>query len=98
MKILGSVILWLVIFIAAFVVPRFIEPTGSGFTRGTNRLPIVFGLHCLGFIFALFSAGLTYKSQREITKWLLVVGFTPITVDILLIVLLVLFFVGALIS
>lgn len=98
MKILGLVILWLVIFIAAFVAPRFIEPTDSGFTRGMNRLPVLFGLHCFGFILALFTAGLSYSSRTRIAKWLLVVGFAPITIDVLLIVLLVLFFVGAVIS
>ncbi|MEW5958942.1 MAG: hypothetical protein AB1801_14515 [Chloroflexota bacterium] len=98
MKILGLGILWLVIFLAAFVVPRFIEPTGSGFTRGMNRLPLLFGLHCFGFILALFTAGLTYSSRAKIAKWLLGVGFAPITIDVLLIVLLVLFYVGTIIS
>lgn len=98
MKILGLVILWLVIFIAAFVVPRFIEPTGSGFTRGMNRLPVLFGLQCLGFILALLTAGLTYSGRAKIAKWLLVAGFVPITIDVLLVVLLVLFYIGAIIS
>lgn len=98
MKILGLVILWLVIFIAAFVVPRFIEPTDSGFTRGLNRLPALFGLHCLGFVLALFTAGLTYSSRAKIAKWLVIAGFTPIIIDVLLILLLMLFYVGAIIS
>jgi hypothetical protein len=81
-----------------FVVPRFIEATGSGFTRGTNRLPVLFGLYCFGFILALFTAGLTYNSRAKITKWMLVIGFTPITIDILLILLLMLFYIGTIIS
>lgn len=98
MKILGLVLLWLVLFFAAFVAPRFIEPTGSGFTRGTNRLPLLLGLHCFGFILAIFTAWLTYSSREKIAKWLLVAGFAPITIDALLIVLLVLFYVVAIFS
>jgi hypothetical protein len=98
MKILGLAILWLVVFIAAFVIPRFIEPTGSGFTRGMNRLPFVFGLHFFGLILALISAGITYSSRAKITRWLLVVGLAPITIDVLLVILLVLFYAGAIIS
>lgn len=98
MKILGLAILWLVTFITAFILPRFIEPTGSGFTRGMNRLPVLIGLHCLGFILALFTAGMTHRNRAEIARWLLLTGFAPITIDILLIVILVIFYVGAIIS
>ena len=84
MKILMLVLLWIVIFILAFVAPRFIEPTGSGFTRGTNRLPALMGLHCVAFLVALVTAALSYRSRAELGKWLLAVGFVPLAVDLLL--------------
>jgi hypothetical protein len=97
MKILGLVGIWVVIFISAFVVPRFIEPTGSGFTRGMNRLPFVFGLHGLGFLVALFTAGLSYSSRAKIAKWLFITGFIPISIDVLLVALILVFYGGAII-
>jgi hypothetical protein len=98
MKILGLVLFWAVIFGMAFIVPRFIEPTGSGFTRGTNRLPAVLGLHCFGFLVALFTAGLTLRSKAEITKWLLFTGFMPLVIYLLLIGVVVVVYVGAIIT
>ncbi len=90
-RVLSLGLTWIVLFSLAFVVPRFIEPTGSGFTRGTNRLPVVFGLHCLSFIVALITAVLTYRSKAEIDKWLVVVGFTPLILSLLLIIFVVVF-------
>lgn len=97
-KILGLVLFWLVMFITSFLAPRLIEPTGSGFTRGTNRLPLLLGLQCISFVLALFSAGLTYSHRAKIAKWLLVAGFAPITIDVLLVVLVVLFYGISIIS
>ncbi len=85
-KILSLGLTWIVLFSLAFVVPRLIEPTGSGFTRGMNRLPVIFGLHCLSFIVALITAALTYRSKAEIGKWLVVVGFAPLVFSLLLII------------
>lgn len=96
-KILAIVLFWLVIFVAAFVVPRLIEPIGSGFTRGTNRLPLLLGLQCFGFIVALVSAGFTYKNRAKITKWMVVAGFAPLSIDVIFVVLMVLFYGGSII-
>lgn len=88
-KILGLVLFWLLIFVAAFVVPRFIEPTGSGFTRGYNRMPLVFGFQCFGVLLALIAAGLTYKNRTKITKGMIVTGFAPLSIYVLVVLLIV---------
>lgn len=98
MKILGLVLFWAIIFGMAFIVPRFIEPTGDGFTRGINRLPALLGLHCLGLIIAIFTAGLTVRTRKEIAKWLLFAGFAPLAIDLLLIGLVVVLYAGAMIT
>lgn len=98
MKIIVLVLVWLVVFIAAFAVPRFIEPTGSGFTRGMNRLPALAGLHCLGLILALGSAGLAFRTRVEIAKWLVVTGFVPLAVDLLLIGFIVMTHIAAMVG
>lgn len=92
------VVVWAFIFAAGFVLPRFIEPTGDGFTRGTNRLPYVFALHCLGLIIAIITAGVALRTKAEIAVWLLLTGFVPLVVYILMIGLLLVVFSGAMFS
>jgi hypothetical protein len=67
-----------------FIAPRFTDPT-----HGLNQLPAIFGLFCLAFLVAVFTAVLGYQSRAEIGKWHLLIGFIPLTVDLLLIILLV---------
>jgi hypothetical protein len=98
MKILLLVLVWLVIFVAGFLAPRLVEPTGSGFTRGINRLPYFMGLHCVGFIIAAVTAALSYNSRAELAKWLLITGFGPLVVYILFIGLIFVVYAGAIIS
>ena len=98
MKILGMVFVWALIFVAAFIVPRFIEPTGSGFTRGMNRMPVILGMHCVGFVVAVLIAVYTTHSMSKLAKWLFVTGFAPPAVYGLMVVLLIVVYVGAIIS
>jgi hypothetical protein len=97
-KVLILVFIWIVLFSLAFILPRFIEPSGDGFTRGLNRLPAAFGLHCLGFLVALFTAALSYRARAAIKKWLLVVGFGPLVADLLLFMVLLFGLLAALLS
>jgi hypothetical protein len=89
MKILIPAVIWLVVFVSAFLVFQIIEPTGSGFTRGTNRLPPFFGLQCLAFVIALVTAFLAFRSRGEVAGWQVVTGFAPLVIHSLLIVLVV---------
>lgn len=98
MKILGLVIIWLVIFGLAFVAPRLIEPTGSGFTRGLNRLPAFFGMHCLSFILAIGTAIFTFRTRSDLTKFLLISGFTPLAINLLFVVVVVGIYLAAMVD
>jgi hypothetical protein len=98
MKIIAMVLVWGVVFAAGFILPRFIEPTGDGFTRGLNRLPYFFTLHCLGFIVAVVTAALSFNSRAELSKWLQFTGFVPLLAYFLLIGLVVVVYIGAMIS
>jgi hypothetical protein len=84
MKILTLVLIWIVILGLIFIAPRFTDPT-----HGLNQLPTIFGLFCLAFLVAVFTAVFGYRSRAEIGKWLLLIGFIPLAVDLLLIILLV---------
>ena len=95
MKILILVAVWVVLFILSFVVPRLIEPTGDSFTRGMNRLPAAIGLQCLAFCVAAVTAGLSFATRKELANWILVAGFIPLAVEILLIADLFVILVGA---
>ena len=37
-QVIGILLLWAAVFVASFVVPVFIEPTGEFYMRGLNRL------------------------------------------------------------
>jgi hypothetical protein len=89
MKILIFALIWAVVLSLAFIIPRSIEPTGDGFTRGANRLPATLGLHCLSFLLALFIAGWSYRTRADIDTWLLMAGFAPLLISILAVMLLV---------
>ena len=95
MKILILVAVWAVIFALGFVVPQLIPATGDSFTRGMNRLPAAIGLQCLGFCVAVVTAGLSFATRKELAKWLLVTGFIPLAVEILLIGFILVILVGA---
>jgi hypothetical protein len=69
---------WLAFFIAAFVVPQYIEPTGEGFTRGTNRLPYVLGLHLAAVGLALAAAWHTRVQKKSIPVAVVWVGYAPL--------------------
>ena len=97
MKILVLVAVWVVIVVLAFVVPRLIPATGDSFTRGMNRLPVVVGLQCLGFCVAVVTAGLSFATRKELAKWLLVTGFVPLAIEILMITFVIVILVGAMV-
>ena len=95
LKIILLVLLWGVVFVLSFVLPRFIEPTGSGFTRGMNRLPALFGLQCLALLVAIGTAALGYRSRAELSRLLLAAGFFPLALHLLLIIFVVGFYLAA---
>lgn len=95
MKILILVAVWALFFVSGFVVPRFIPPTGEMFTRGLNRLPAIIGLQCLAFGMAVVTAGLSFATRKELARWMLVTGFVPLAIEILLIVFVTVILVGA---
>lgn len=94
MKILVMVLVWAIIFATGFVLPRFIAPTGDGFTRGMNRLPYFLGLHCLGLLTAIVTAGMTLRAKADIAGWLLLTGFIPLAAYFLMIGLFVVVYAG----
>ncbi|MDM8529861.1 hypothetical protein QUF63_01720 [Anaerolineales bacterium HSG25] len=98
MKTFILTIVWLIITVLAFSVPLFIDPTGTGFTRGTNRLPLIMALHGLAFLVALFSAGSSYRARSETKGWLVALGFVPLGLELLFVILIVLVLLGAVAS
>jgi hypothetical protein len=96
MKILILVLVWIILLRLAFSLPRLIEPAGDGFTRGLNRLPAILGLHGLGLVVAVVTAVLSYRARAGLKKWLLLAGFGPLVIEILLVMLLLLSLLAAL--
>ena len=72
------VVVALVAVIASFIAPRFIAPTGDGFTRGLNRLPLFFGLQLLGFLAGLTSAVITANNKARLSSTMRRLGYVPL--------------------
>lgn len=47
-------VIWLIVYIASFVMFASVEPTGSGFTRGLNRVSVLFGWQISAGLIGLF--------------------------------------------
>lgn len=92
MKIPRSVIiillLWVVVFALAFIVPRFTAATGDSFTRGWNRIGLFFLWQCGAFILAVVSAvqAWTVLRSQKVMRW---VSSIPMIIHLLMILLVV---------
>ncbi len=85
---LSLLLMWGLLFVISFIAPRFIAPSGDGFTRGLNRLSAFFFWQLGAFIIAIalgISAWTGLKSQKGL-KWLC---STPLALHLLSVVLVV---------
>lgn len=80
--------LWLFCLVMAFNIPNVIAPTGEGFTRGANRLPLILTLHGLAFGLAIYQVRRTMSEWSQFKLLNGVLGFLPITTQFILVLLL----------
>ena len=73
-----ALLIWLVLLTLALVIPNFIQPEGSSFVRGMNRLVPSFWLQVIGFLIAGWTCVVTFRTRTELTTWLRISGFVPI--------------------
>ncbi|MEZ4652084.1 MAG: hypothetical protein R3E12_00355 [Candidatus Eisenbacteria bacterium] len=80
--------LWLALFAASFYLPRLIEAEGTGFTRGSNRIPVMIALHGAALVIALLCTANGLRAKRAGTRgaWM---GFVPLGVELVLLFVLV---------
>jgi hypothetical protein len=69
---------WIAILAVSAIIPFFIAPTGSSFTRGLNRLEPSLWLQLFGFLVAAWSARTTLRCRASLPKSLGVFGFVPL--------------------
>lgn len=76
--------IWVLVFILSFILPRFLEPTGDGFTRGLNRLGAMFIWQTVALCIAVVTAVLakTKLSERTLLRRLC---YGPVLVHVLLV-------------
>ena len=79
------VLVWGLIFIAAFVFRALMEPTGDGYTHGANRAVAFVTWHFFGFLVALVAAWLTQRGRAQLSRGMQFLGYIPLLIDILLI-------------
>ena len=67
---------WVILFALSFILPRTVEATGDGFTRGLNRLSIFFGWQIAAFVVAILTALLSWRRSKpqHRFKW---AGYIP---------------------
>lgn len=86
--------LWLVLFVVAVVAMRATEPVGSGFTRGLNRVGVFFQWQAASFAAALLCFAVTRAARARLGRGLRRLGYAPLVIDLTLLGLLVLLYVG----
>jgi len=87
--------LWLALFVVAVVAMRATEPVGSGFTRGLNRVGAFFQWQAASFAVAVACFAVTRAARERIGPGLRRLGYAPLVIDLTLLGLLVLLYLGA---
>jgi hypothetical protein len=76
---------WLVLFLASFVVLQMTPPTGDGVTRGLNRIASFMTWQGAAFGLAMVGALLTYRFGGTSGKYGKLVGYVPLSLSVFLI-------------
>ena len=84
--------LWLALFVLGVVLARATEPTGDGFTRGLNRVGVLFQWKGLSFLAGLAAAVVTRSARERLGRGLRRLGYAPLAIDFALLALLVLLY------
>jgi len=87
--------LWLALLVVAVVAMRATEPVGSGFTRGLNRVGVFFQWQAASFTAAVVCFAVTRSAREQIGPGLRRLGYAPLVIDLTLLGLLVLLYLGA---
>ncbi len=85
--------IWAIVFFGSFLWVRLIQPTGDGFTRGLNRVSALMGWQALAVLLAIVAWGLVMGVPKPRPRRLRWVGFLPVVVSGLLVLLVALFLV-----
>jgi hypothetical protein len=79
-QVIGILLLWAAIFVASFVVPVFVEPTGESYFRGLNRLAYWFWLQVAAVVLALVVCVWAQVRQADISRRLVWLSRVPLLV------------------
>ena len=73
-----ALLIWLILLTLSLVIPNFIQPEGSSFVRGMNRLVPSFWLQVIGLLIAGWTCVVAFRTRTELPTWLRISGFVPI--------------------
>jgi len=82
----GLAAVWLVLFLLSFVLMQLAEPSGSGFTRGLNRIASFLSWQSAAFVAAMVLAWLTRRAVDRGVANVKLVGYLPLAVSVFLVV------------
>jgi hypothetical protein len=80
---LGGV--WLVLFVVSFAMLQSVEPSGSGFTRGLNRIATFLTWQSAAFAAAMVLAWLTRRAAERGVDKIALAGYLPLAVSVFLV-------------
>jgi hypothetical protein len=81
--VLGGV--WLVLFVISFVTLQLEAPTGSGFTRGLNRIATFLTWQGAGLAVAMVLAWVTRRATERGVEKIKLAGYLPLAVSVFLV-------------
>jgi hypothetical protein len=77
-----SAAVWLVLFVASFVVLQATEPQGDGFTRGLNRVASFLSWQGAALVVAIICALLTQHAVRRGVERVKMPGYLPLVLSV----------------
>jgi hypothetical protein len=76
---------WLVLFLISFATLQLVEPTGSGFARGLNRIAAFLTWQGSALVAAMVLAWLTRRATERGVDKIRLVGYLPLAASVFLV-------------
>jgi hypothetical protein len=77
--------LWLVLFVVSFVTLQLVEPTGTGFARGLNRIATFLSWQGAALVAAMVLAWVTRRAAERGVDRIKLMGYLPLAASVFIV-------------